>query len=91
MTYDLIDDEACNMYGHMLDVDSAKTLRAYAPKNVVFYAQIPHKKKHVMTRHFQFLLADLGVQFSSSDYSKKLMGRSWIGSLGDGPFHIYQC
>ncbi len=74
LNYEPVDDETCRKNGHQLDVETTTSLRAYEPKNVIFYAQIPHKKKHVMTRYFHFLLADLGVRFSSSDYSKKLMG-----------------
>lgn len=78
VSFNLIDDDTCSQNGRSLDVETARGLQAYPPSNVVFYAQIPHKKNHVMTRYFQFLLADLGIHFSTSDYPKRLMGECWI-------------
>ena len=40
---------------------------------VIFYAQIPYMRRHVMIRMFHFLIADLGISFTSSDYTSTVM------------------
>lgn len=75
-TFDLIDDKKCKQVGKILELESARAMRAYPPKNIIFYAQIPFREDFVMSRLFQFLLVDLGIQLSSSDYAQKLMEHS---------------
>ena len=64
----LIDEKSCDLHGQHLEVTSMETLRHYPLENVVFYTQIPYIKTQVMTRMFQFLLTDMGLKFSTSDY-----------------------
>ena len=64
----LIDEKSCETHGQHLEVTSLDTLRHYPLENVIFYTQIPYVKKHVMSRMFQFLLTDMGLKFSTSDY-----------------------
>ena len=64
----LIDEKSCELHGQHLEVTSMEMLRHYPLENVIFYTQIPYIKTHVMTRLFQFLLTDMGLKFSTSDY-----------------------
>ena len=64
----LIDEKLCEIHGKHLEITSLDTLRHYPLENVIFYTQIPYVKTHVMSRMFQFLLTDMGLKFSTSDY-----------------------
>lgn len=64
----LIDENSCESHGQHLEITSLETLRHYPLENVIFYTQIPYIKTHVMSRMFQFLLTDMGLKFSTSDY-----------------------
>lgn len=74
----LIDEQSCDLYGQHLEVTSMETLRHYPLENVIFYTQIPYVKTHVMTRMFQFLLTDMGLKFSTSDYLAAIESESSI-------------
>lgn len=73
-TYELINDESCNKIGRHLEMEAKATLKDYPLQNILFYTQIPYIKDHVMSRLFQHLITDLGIQFSSTDYIRRLMG-----------------
>ena len=89
MTFDHIDHDSCKQIGQKLEFQSARGMRAYPSKNVVFYTVIPYKKGQVMSRLFQFLLADLGIHFSSSEYPEKLMSkRSGEEGWGGGTMFV---
>lgn len=81
-TRDLIDEDNCNEFGSSVISRSKQELQAYPMKNVMFYTQIPSKlSRHVMSRWFQFLIADLGMQFTSGDYAEKLTSKlasEWV-------------
>ena len=64
----LIDEQSCDNIGQPLEVSSMETLRHYPLESVVFFTQIPYAKKTVMSRMFQFLLTDMGLKFTTSDY-----------------------
>lgn len=72
-TYELINDESCNKIGRHLEMEAKATLKDYPLQNILFYTQIPYIKDHVMSRLFQHLITDLGIQFSSTDYIRRLM------------------
>ena len=72
-TFDLIDQTACNRVGRVLERESTQRMQLYPLGNVVFYTQIPYIKSHVMSRLFQYMVADLGFQFTSSEYPERLM------------------
>ena len=74
-TFDFIDQTTCNQVGRELEKESAQRMQLYPLGNVVFYTQIPYIKSHVMSRLFQFMVADLGIQFTSSDYPERLMSK----------------
>lgn len=76
-TTSLVDDTTCDKAGRRLFIEKEeqKMLKHYPLKNVVFYTQIPYLKKQVMSREFEFLLADLGMHFASSNYLKEMMGK----------------
>ena len=65
----LIDETICSEVGQPLNEPSLQQLQVYPPKNVIFYAQIPYMRRHVMIRLFHFLIADLGISFTSSNYT----------------------
>eukprot|EP00731_Ephydatia_muelleri_P017966 Em0011g6a len=70
---DLIDEDNCNVFGSGEVSRSKQHLQAYPMKNIMFYTQIPSKlSRHVMSRWFQFLITDLGMQFSSGEYAEKV-------------------
>ena len=69
----LIDETICSEVGQPLNEPSLQQLQVYPPKNVIFYAQIPYMRSHVMIRLFHFLIADLGSSFTSNDYTSKVM------------------
>ena len=73
-TYELINDESCDKIGRRLETEAKAIMKKYPLQNVLFYVQIPYIKDHVMSRLFQHLITDLGIQFSSNDYLKRLMG-----------------
>ena len=68
-SFPLIDEASCDIRGKQLDVALVEKLRLYPLDAVVFYTQIPYTKSHVMSRMFQFLLTDMGLKFTSSDYT----------------------
>ncbi len=71
-----VDGKNCHKIGRQMipeEEDQAK-LKYYPLKNIVFYTQLPHLKEQVMSREFEFLLADLGMHFVSSDYIKEAIG-----------------
>lgn len=72
-TFDLIDQTACNRVGRVLERESTQRMQLYPLGNVIFYTQIPYIKSHVMSRLFQYMVADLGFQFTSSEYPERLM------------------
>lgn len=72
-TFDLIDKTSCSQVGRVLEAESPERMQLYPIGNVVFYTQIPYINTHVMSRLFQFMVADLGIQFTSSEYPEKLM------------------
>ena len=72
-TFDLIDRTTCNRVGRVLERESTQRMQLYPLGNVVFYTQIPYIKGHVMSRLFQYMVADLGFQFTSSEYPERLM------------------
>ena len=74
-TFDFIDRTTCNQVGRKLEKESAQRMQLYPLGNVVFYTQIPYIESHVMSRLFQFMVADLGIQFTSSDYPERLMSK----------------
>ena len=61
----LIDETICSEVGQPLNEPSLQQLQVYPLKNVIFYAQIPYMRHHVMIRLFHFLIADLGISFTS--------------------------
>ena len=69
----LIDETICSEVDQPLNEPSLQQLQVYPPKNVIFYAQIPYMRSHVMIRLFHFLIADLGISFTSSDYTSTVM------------------
>lgn len=71
-----VDGMNCPKLGRKLAVeDEDQTmLKHYPLQNILFYTQIPHFKEQVMAREFEFLLADLGVHFTSSNYIKEAIG-----------------
>ena len=69
----LIDETTCSEVGQPFNEPSLQQLQVYPPKNVIFYAQIPYMRRHVMIRLFHFLIADLGISFTSSDYTSTVM------------------
>ena len=76
----LIDEEACDMLGKHLEEKSMDNLKHYPLDAVVFYTQIPHIRHQVMSRMFQFLLADMGLKFTTSDYPALIdseLGATW--------------
>ena len=90
-TFDFIDQTTCNQVGRELEKESAQRMQLYPLGNVVFYTQIPYIKSHVMSRLFQFMVADLGIQFTSSDYPERLMSKYTQVSIPvyTGPIPIY--
>ena len=74
----LIDEKSCDLHGQHLEITSMETLRHYPLENVIFYTQIPYIKTHVMSRMFQFLLTDMGLKFSTSDYLALIESESLI-------------
>lgn len=73
---DLIDEDNCNAFGSGDVSRSKQHLQAYPMKNIMFYTQIPSKlSRHVMSRWFQFLITDLGMQFSSGEYAEKVTSK----------------
>ena len=72
-TFDLIDETSCSRVGRVLEAESPERMQLYPIGNVVLYTQIPYIKSHVMSRLFQFMVADLGIQFTSSEFPEKLM------------------
>ena len=69
----LIDETTCSEVGQPLNEPSLQQLQVYPPKNVIFYAQIPYMRRHVMIRLFHFVIANLGISFTSSDYTSTVM------------------
>lgn len=66
----LIDEKSCREVGRefVRESEDPKKLKHYPLKNVIFYVQIPYMKKQVMSRDFEFLIADLGIHFTFSSY-----------------------
>ena len=64
----MIDEQTCDVHGKHLEVSSMDMLRHYPLEAVVFYTLIPYTKNQVMSRMFQFLLTDMGLKFTTSDY-----------------------
>ena len=77
----LIDEELCDIRGKHLDTPSMDKLRLYPLDAVVFYSMIPYTKNQVMTRMFQFLLTDLGLKFTTSDYPALIDSESKLQNL----------
>ena len=73
LTFDLIDETSCDQVGRILETESPQRMQLYPIGSVIFYTQIPYIKSHVMSRMFQFVMADLGIQFTSSEYPERLM------------------
>lgn len=82
----LVDEETCPKIGRKLvrADEKEKHMQHYPLKNVVFYTQIPYLHDRVMSREFEFLLADLGMHFVFSQYMKEAMGECSCGELGVG-------
>ena len=76
-SFPLIDEKSCDIHGKQLDVSSVEKLRLYPLDAVVFYTQIPYTKTHVMSRMFQFLLTDMGLKFTTSDYPTLIASELW--------------
>lgn len=74
----LVDEETCPNIGRKLvrEEEKEKHMQHYPLKNIVFYAQIPYLLDRVMSREFEFLLADLGLHFIFSQYLKEAMGKT---------------
>ena len=69
----LVDDHTCDEAGRKMGIEQEER-KHYPLENVVFYTQVPFVKAHVMSREFEFLLADLGFHFTHSDYLKEVVG-----------------
>ena len=78
----LVDGKNCNKIGRQMapEEEEQAKLKYYPLKNIVFYTQIPHLKEQVMSREFEFLLADLGMHFTSSEYIKEAIGK-YVGEV----------
>ena len=72
----MVDEESCSAVGRKLirEEEQQKHLPHYPLQNIVFYTQIPFLKNMVMSREFEFLLADLGLHFVFSQYLKEAVG-----------------
>lgn len=72
----MVDEESCSSVGRKLirEEENQKHLPHYPLQNIVFYTQIPFLKNMVMSREFEFLLADLGLHFVFSQYLKEAVG-----------------
>ncbi|XP_064385810.1 protein wntless-like [Halichondria panicea] len=69
----MIDDEQCKTMGRSVSLNELEKAELYPTENALFYTPIPFLKKNVMSRLFHFLIVDLGINFKTSEYPKKLM------------------
>ena len=72
----LVDEMSCDVIGRAVELDTLEKLEYYPLENVVFFTPIPFLKNHVMSRLFHFLITDIGISFVSSNYLKKVLGKS---------------
>ena len=80
----MIDDQSCLDTGRpfVLVEEDSKMLPHYPLKNIMLYSYIPYLKKHVMSKEFEFLLMDIGLQFMFSSYVKEFMGKGSVEVWG---------
>ena len=89
---DLIDEDNCDAFGSGVILRSKQHLQAYPTKNVMFYIQIPSKlSRYVMSKWFQFLITDLGMQFTSGEYAEKVTRMLLIINVGSRLAHRMLC
>ncbi len=69
----MIDDEQCKTMGRSVSLDKLEKAELYPTENALFYTPIPFLKNNVMSRLFHFLIVDVGINFKTSEYPKKLM------------------
>ena len=75
----MIDEAACKKIGRPFyreDEDPQK-VKYYPLRNILFYTQIPYMKEQVMSREFEFLIADVGIHFVLSSYVKEVIGKGF--------------
>jgi hypothetical protein len=86
-----VDEKSCPKIGRQLvrNDEEAKHLPIYPLQNIVFYTQIPHFKNQVMSREFEFLLADLGIHFVFSQYLIEAKGEFGMAVGGCRDYEIF--
>ena len=72
----LVDSAECGSVGQSLDLEVDRHKEAYPLSNILFYVQIPFRHDQIMSRLFQFVVTDLGVHFTVSDYAELIMSAS---------------